>query len=71
MKIIAESGGIDFSKPILLGYTGLSDAVLQKYIEDSAAVWRGNAKCLNTAHIGSVVGTHTGPGAIAAAFFVR
>lgn len=71
MKMIAESGGIDFSKPILLGYTGLSDAVLQKYIEDSAAVWRGNAKCLNTAHIGSVVGTHTGPGAIAAAFFVR
>lgn len=28
-------GGIDFSKPVLLGYSGLSDALLLKYIEDS------------------------------------
>ena len=32
---IQESGGIDFDMPILLGYTGLSDALLKKYIEDS------------------------------------
>lgn len=71
MKQIEDSGGIDFSKPVLLGYTGLSDAVLQKYIEDSTAIWQGNVKALNIAHIGSVVGTHAGPGAIAAAFFVK
>lgn len=32
---IDEAGGIDFSKPVLLGYSGLSDALLLKYIEDS------------------------------------
>ncbi len=71
IKQVEESGGIDFSKPILLGYTGLSDAVLQKYIVDSADIWQGNVEQLNTAHIGSVVGTHAGPGAIAASFFVK
>ena len=71
IKQIEDTKGIDFSKPVLLGYTGLSDAVLQKYIEDSSAIWKGNIEVLNTAHIGSVVGTHAGPGAIAAAFFVK
>ena len=32
---IQKAGGVDFSRPVLLGYTGLSDALLQKYIEDS------------------------------------
>ncbi len=71
IKQIEDLGGIDFLKPVLLGYTGLSDAVLQKYIEDSSGIWKGNVEELNIAHIGSVVGTHAGPGAIAAAFFVK
>ena len=29
---IQKAGGVDFSRPVLLGYTGLSDALLQKYI---------------------------------------
>ncbi len=33
---VEKAGGIDFSMPLALGYTGLSDAVLKKYIEDSA-----------------------------------
>ena len=32
MQEIGKAGGIDFSMPILLGYSGLSDALLQKYI---------------------------------------
>ena len=32
---IDKAGGIDFSKPAFLGYTGISDALLLKYIEDS------------------------------------
>ena len=31
---IEKSGGIDFAKPVMLGYSGLSDALLLKYIED-------------------------------------
>ena len=34
---IRACGGIDFSLPILLGYTGLTDVFLKKYVEDSRA----------------------------------
>ncbi len=66
---IEKTGGVDFGKPLLLGYTGLSDALLQKYIEDSSALWKDGTQSLRYVTIGSVVGTHAGPGAIAVAFF--
>ena len=66
---IGKAGGVDFSMPLMLGYTGLSDDLLQKYMEDSASVWEGHAENLAASIIGSVVGTHAGPGAVAVAFF--
>ena len=66
---IEKAGGVDFSRPVLLGYTGLSDALLQKYIRDSSALWEGHLESLSVEVVGSVVGTHTGPGAVAVAFF--
>ena len=66
---IAKAGGVDFTKPVMLGYTGLSDALLQKYIQDSAALWEGRCEALPISIVGSVVGTHVGPGAVAVAFF--
>ncbi len=68
---IEKSGGVDFRKPLMLGYTGLSDAVLQKYIADSTALWEGKRDALPISIVGSVVGTHVGPGAIAVAFFAQ
>ena len=65
----AEKRGIDFSRPYLLGYTGLSDALLMKYAADSGELWRAYAEELPVTAIGSVIGTHGGPGAIAVAFF--
>ena len=66
---IAKAGGVDFDKPLMLGYTGLNDALLQKYIQDSAALWEGQVSELPISIVGSVVGTHVGPGAVAVAFF--
>ena len=66
---IGKAGGVDFGKPVLLGYTGLSDALLKKYIQDSAALWEGHLEELPYEVVGSVVGTHAGPGAVAVAFF--
>ena len=71
VKQIEAAGGVDFSKPLLLGYSGLSDILLQKYIADSAALWEGNASQLHCTPIGSVIGTHAGPGTVAAAFFKK
>ena len=66
---IGKAGGVDFKKPVLLGYTGLSDSLLKKYIQDSASLWEGQLDSLPYEVVGSVVGTHAGPGAVAVAFF--
>ena len=66
---IEKAGGIDFSKPVLLGYSGLSDALLVKYIEDSKPIWEKGLDKVRYTTIGSVIGTHVGPGAIAVGFF--
>ena len=66
---IEKAGGVNFSMPLLLGYTGLSDAMLLKYIEDSKHIWEDNVDEVRYTTIGSVIGTHAGPGAIAVAFF--
>ena len=67
---VEKAGGIDFSMPLALGYTGLSDAVLKKYIEDSAVLWAGHTEGELPVHtIGATIGTHVGPGAVAVAFF--
>ena len=68
---IKESGGIDFEKPHILGYTGLSDALLRKYISDSEALWRDEVESLEITSVGAAIGTHVGPGAIAVAFFAQ
>lgn len=69
VKEIEAAGGVDFDMPVLLGFTGLEDSLLKKYVEDSAALWKGHDDKLRTSSIGSIIGTHVGPGAIAVAFF--
>lgn len=66
---IEKAGGVDFSMPLLLGYTGLADVMLLKYIEDSRHIWEANVDEVKYTTIGSVIGTHAGPGAVAVAFF--
>lgn len=68
---IEAAGGIDFSMPYYLGYTGLSDALLQKYIWDSQALWKDGVDSLSFTLVGGAIGTHVGPGAIAVAFFAQ
>ena len=69
VKEIQQAGGIDFDMPVLLGYTGLSDALLNKYIEDSVYLWEDSLDSLQSTIIGSAIGVHAGPGAVAVAFF--
>ena len=69
VKEIEKVGGVDFKMPVLMGYTGLSDALLVKYIEDSRPLWDAGLDEVHTTAIGSVIGTHVGPGAVAVAFF--
>lgn len=68
---IEKAGGVDFTRPVLLGYTGLSDALLLKYIDDSKHIWQQGLEKVRYTTIGSVIGTHAGPGAVAVAFFKK
>ena len=69
MNLVEQRGGIHFDMPFALAYTGLDDMLLQKYIADSAALYEGKTDHLPIHPIGSTIGTHVGPGAIAVAFF--
>lgn len=66
---IDKMGGVDFSMPVVLGYTGTSDELLSKYIAESESYWEG--RTFQSTIVGSTVGTHAGPGAVAVAFFVN
>lgn len=69
MQEVSKNGGIDFSLPYCLGYTGLEDSMLQKYIKDSACLWEGKVEELPISTVGSTIGTHAGPGGICVSFF--
>lgn len=66
---IEAIGGIDFTKPYALGYSGLEDDLLQKYIADNEEVWVKQDEELPIGTIGGTIGTHAGPGAFGYAFF--
>ena len=68
---INACGGIDFTRPYRVGYTGLSDLLLKKYIADSAPMWDKYVDEIPYQSIGCGIGTHVGPGAAAAAFFPK
>lgn len=67
---IVENGGVDFSRPVWLGYAGLDDALLRKYVQDSRELYDTEIPTPPVSLVGSVIGTHVGPGAIAVAFFM-
>ena len=68
-QLVEKCGGIDFSKPFCVAYSGLSDAMMNKYIVDSAELFRGHENQVQTATVGCAIGTHVGPGAVAVAFY--
>lgn len=71
MELVAQSGGIDYDRPLSLAYSGLDDTLLQKYIADSQPLWAGRVEALPVAAVGATIGTYAGPGAVVVAFFRR
>lgn len=69
---IAKAGGVDFSMPGALGYSGQSDKLLRRYLDDYRDLWEGSIAedDLPISQVGAAIGTHVGPGGIAVAFFV-
>lgn len=63
-----QDTGVDLSEPYMLGYTGSSDENLSKYLEENSDLWPADSEKLI---IGSAIGTHAGPGAVAMAFYAK
>lgn len=70
-KLLESSCGIDFDMPYATAYSGLERSTLDKYMEDSSQIYEGKVDHVPTYMIGSTIGTHVGPGAIAVAFFSK
>lgn len=64
-----KARGVDSSKPVLLGYSSIPDALLLKYIADSRHCREGQPREAHHTTVGSVIGTHAKSGAIVVAFF--
>ena len=66
--MLEADGGQDMSREFCLGYTGGIDVLqpFQEYISQRMNM----DKCL-VSRVGTVIGTHGGPGAIAVAFFQK
>lgn len=65
---IKKYGEIDFTKPVLLGYTGSNRTLLDNFVNENNDLWKTTP---NITDIGSVVGTHAGPGAFAISYFKK
>lgn len=59
-------GGVDYSKPVLIAHTGNSDENMRKYMEENSELW---VEGTPTTVVGSAIGVHVGPGAVAVSFF--
>lgn len=68
-KMINSRGGIDFSMPCGVFWSGFDDTVMKKYIKDSEALWLGKIDKLPVHPLGCTIGSHVGPGTVGFAFF--
>jgi len=68
---VEQLGGIDFSMPFCAGFTGLSDGLLRKYLEDCKYLYENANVEIPIISVGATIGTYAGPGAIAVAFFPK
>ena len=66
-----EKKGIDFEMPYATVWTGLEKTTLEKYIRDSAHLWKEHAEEIPSYIVGATIGTHIGPGAVGVAFFEK
>ncbi len=70
-KLVKEKGGIDFSMPYGVIWSGLDRKTLDKYVADSAQLWKNETDDVPAYILGGTIGTHVGPGAIGVAFFEK
>lgn len=70
-QLVEKTGGIDFSLPVCMAYSGLSDGNMRDYMKQESSLFAGQEKHIHVMQFGPTVGTYSGPGAFAVGFFHR
>ena len=68
-ELVKKTGGIDFSKPVCMAYSGLSDANMLEYMAQEASLFEGKEDKVYKMQFGATVGTYSGPDAFAIGYF--
>lgn len=68
---IKKVGEIDYTKPVLFGHSGQTDAGMKLFLEQTKDFWKDGAVPKESILMGSTIGTHAGPGIVAIAFFAK
>ncbi|MBP3448215.1 MAG: DegV family protein [Clostridia bacterium] len=71
IREIEKVGEVDFTKPVLFGHSGQTDQGIKQFLEDSKDFWQGGTAPSRSVLMGSVIGTHAGPGIVAIAFYKK
>ena len=66
---IDELGGIDYTMPYAVGYSGTDGKSLQKYLDSNQEILNSAPHSPDIVQIGSAVGTHCGSDAVLVTFF--
>jgi DegV family protein with EDD domain len=66
--LIRSYGGINFSRPLAIGYTGNTDDPVRAFLDSCPDLWQGKGE-VPVSSIGATIGTHAGPGGFIFAFY--
>lgn len=69
LQQIEQAGGIDYTMPYVLVYTGLDDTRVRDFAKENEELFKTNEDEPRIYIVGSTVGTHAGPGAMGVIFF--
>ena len=70
-SMMKKRGSVDFEKPSMFVYSGLSKDNINRYISESTELWGTHLDKMDVRILGNTIGTHVGPGAIGITFFKK
>lgn len=70
-SFVEKDGGIDFSLPYGLLWTGNDKSLLDKFVANCSHLWSEDSETIQQHMMGSTIGTHIGPGAFGIVYFEK
>ena len=70
-KYVQQTAGMDFTLPFGFTYSGVTDERLKKYMDENPDFWKSHEENMYFSQLGSTIGAHIGPGAVAISFFEK